>query len=159
MLAATTTLWIDGSDVSQITSYLNDTFRPSRKFQLTKVEGIVSGVIRFSLSHFISCLIDSIKQHPAFATEENLDNLRLLQRKVKYGVSNARAAMFCENVLDDRMIAKEVISILGESGSSDVDILRFEAIAHKADIAEYASCLPAYCAQRITKWIHPSVRD
>lgn len=158
MLAAATTLWIDGSDVSQITSYLNDTFRPSRKFRLTKVEGIVSGVIRFSLSHFISCLIDAIKQHPAFATEENLDNLCLLQRKVKYGVSSARAAMFCENVLDDRMVAKEVISILGESGSSDVDMLRFEAIAHKAVIAEYASCLPAYCAQRISKWVDPSAK-
>lgn len=158
MLAAATTLWIDGSDMSQITSFLNDMFRPSRKFRLTTVESIVSRVIRFSLSHFVSCLIDAIKQHPAFATEENLDNLCLLQRKVKYGVSSARAAMFCENVLDDRMVAKEVISILGESGSSDVDMLRFEAVAHKAVIAEYASCLPAYCAQRISQWVDPGAK-
>ena len=159
MLAAVTDYWICGSNVPQIASYLNDTFRPNRKIQLTKVESIVSKVIQFSLSHFISCLVDAVKQNPTFATEENLGNLSLLQRKVKYGVSNARAAMFCENVLDDRMVAKEVISILGESGPSDIATLRFEAIAHRADITEYASRLPAYCAQRISKWVDPSAKD
>lgn len=147
-------LWIDGKDLRQITDEVNAEFNLKKALQISQIEKTVSGIVRFSFAHFISCVLDVVRQSEVLLTENNIENLTSFQRKVKYGVSTLREALICEEVIDDRMIAKEIISIIGKTGQSlDVFLLKLEAQNHREEIEQYANSLPEYCAGCILDWI------
>lgn len=146
-------LWISGADLLSITETFNDGFDPQPPLKVEAIEKAVSGVVRFSFSHFISCVIDAAKQSGSLSLAEGMDALADFQRKVKYGVSSQREAAICEEVIDDRMIAREIMSIIGRDGPSDPDFMRFQALAKKEEFERYADSLPEYCAKRILSWI------
>ena len=147
-------LWIDGANLSQITNALNEQFDFKHEFKIGKTEKIVSGVVRFTFAHFVSSMLDVVREKDGLSTADNIEKLSAFQRKVKYGVSSLSEAMICEEVIDDRMIAKEIVSITGMAGSlSDPAILKFGALANREAIEKYADSLPAYCSKSILEWI------
>lgn len=110
--------------------------------------------MRFTFAHFVSSMLDVVREKDGLSTADNIEKLSAFQRKVKYGVSSLSEAMICEEVIDDRMIAKEIVSITGMAGSlSDPAILKFGALANKEAIEKYADSLPAYCSKSILEWI------
>ena len=99
-------------------------------------------------------MLDVVREKDGLSTADNIEKLSAFQRKVKYGVSSLSEAMICEEVIDDRMIAKEIVSITGMAGSlSDPAILKFGALANREAIEKYADSLPAYCSKSILEWI------
>lgn len=146
-------LWISGNDLSQIAGFLNDKYHFEPRLQVAKIEKVTSGVVRFSFSHFISCILDVVSQDPELSTQINLENLATLQRRVKYGVSNLCEAAICEEIIDDRMIAKDIAPLIGAAESSDVTEMKFEAIANQSKIEQLADALPTYCSKQIMGWI------
>lgn len=152
-LAAVVDLWIDGANLLSIAQSLNDAFDFQPALKAEAVEKVVSRTVRFSFSHFISCVLDAAKQTDSLSSAETIEALTILQRKVKYGVSGMREVAICEEVVDDRMIAKDLISIIGEEGPCDSDFMRLQALAKQDEIERYADSLPAYCANSILNWI------
>lgn len=147
-------LWIDGANLSQITNALNEQFDFRHEFKIGKTEKIVSGVVRFTFAHFVSSMLDVVREKDGLSTADNIEKLSAFQRKVKYGVSSLSEAMICEEVIDDRMIAKEIVSITGMAASlSDPAILKFGALANREAIEKYADSLPVYCSKSILEWI------
>ncbi|EFU80424.1 DEAD/DEAH box helicase [Mobiluncus curtisii] len=146
-------LWVGGNDLSQMTIVLNKNYPSKPKLKIARMERVTSKVIRYSFSHFISCIIDIASQDAGLSAQSNLENLAAFQRKVKYGVSNLREAAVCEKVIDDRVIAKRIVSMLGAKESSDANKMKLEAIASRAKIEQLADTLPAYCSERILGWI------
>ena len=147
--------WIDGDDLTQIAAIISETHSstPRPPTILTKTEKIISGVVKFSFCHFISCVFDAVESNEDLETQHALNYLTAFQRKVKYGVPSLRAAAICEEVIDDRMIAKDILSIIGATGSSDINLIKYEAISNQAKVEQLASELPTYCSKRILDWI------
>lgn len=154
-LAAVIEHWIDGDDLMQVASILNEKGLSIAKSQVgvADIEKTVSRDVRFSFSHFVSCIIDAVDSNASVATQHDLEALTALQRKVKYGVPSLRAAAICEEVIDDRMIAKDILSIIGSTGSSDINVIKYEALSNQAKVEQLASELPTYCSKRILDWI------
>ena len=154
-LSAVIEHWIDGDDLTQIATVLNDRGASVAKSQFTvaDIEKTVSRDVRFSFSHFVSCIIDAVDSNASIANQQHLEVLTALQRKVKYGVPSLRAAAICEEVIDDRMIARDILSIIGATGSSDINVIKYEAIGNQAKVEQLASELPTYCSKRILDWI------
>ena len=61
----------------------------------------------------MDCILDVVSQDPELSTQINMENLATLQRKVKCGVSNLHEAAICEEIIDDRMIAKDIVALIG----------------------------------------------
>lgn len=154
-LSAVIEHWIDGDDLMQIAAILNRKGASVAKSQVkvVDIERLVSRDVRFSFSHFVSCIIDAVDSNASVTTQHHLEILTALQRKVKYGVPSLRAAAICEEVIDDRMIAKDILSIIGATGSSDINVIKYEAISNQAKVEQLASELPTYCSKRILDWI------
>lgn len=152
-LATLVELWIEGLNLAEIADNLNSRYSFDPKLSIPKVEKLASSVVKFSLSHFISCIIDAVKQQPELTTETNLDNLSVLLRKVKYGVASLREATICEEVLDDRMVAKSIIAIIGSEGPSDIDFLKIESLEKESELEQLANSLPVFCALRVRRLI------
>lgn len=148
-------LWTDGADLARITECVNKRFCVHPALQVGKIEKIVSSEISFNFSHFVSCILDAVKHCDTMSSTTNIDNLSAFQRKVRYGVSTLSEAVICEEVIDDRMIARELIAILGVSNQVDGDrtFLKLKALTKKGEVERFANSLPAYCSKRINDWI------
>ena len=154
-LSAVIEHWIDGDNLMQIAAILNRKGASFAKSQVkvVDIERLVSRDVRFSFSHFVSCIIDAVDSNASVTTHHHLEILTALQRKVKYGVPSLRAAAICEEVIDDRMIVKDILSIIGAAGSSDINVIKYEAISNQAKVEQLSSGLPTYCSKRILDWI------
>lgn len=147
-------LWMSGGNVDDIRLAVKQA-SPARKKTLPaviRVEKLVSDTFQFRLSYFVARIIDVAL---SFGLLEDGDRLQLevLQRHIRYGVSNSRELFFCENVLNDRLLAREFVSIIGSYGLADSSSMRYDALLCKADVDAFVKQLPEYCRDRISAWL------
>lgn len=146
-------LWISGSNLSEMVDMLNSRRAPRDRLSISRVERIVNHGIKFSMSYFVSCVIDAIGFYPDRFDEEPIQLLSQLQRKLKYGVSSLREVTICEELFDDRQIAKELVKIIGASGSPVAWDIKSELIENMPRIAPLISAMPSYCQSRFRSWL------
>lgn len=141
-------MWIDGDNLLSIEEELKDSFPSCSKLTTPKTERLVSNCISYSFSHFISCLVDVVSSEESDFID-NVNQLQALQRKVKYGVSNVGRSVICEKVLNDRIVASDVSTILGCDSAVSLEEVKTEARAHRSALLQYANGLPSYCANKL----------
>lgn len=144
--------WLSGRNVSEVYTHVSSEFVLGNRTDARTIEGLLSSGIKYSLSHFISCVLDVCESPEAGIESKNREVLSALQKKIKYGVDNMRAVTFCEECLDDRMIAKGVISIIGANGESDATVIKQEIRSCSSEMNKLLSTLPTYCMERILHW-------
>lgn len=152
-------LWISGYNLLEMKQALISGYPELKNLDVTKMEKLVSSVIKYSLSHYISCLIDAVRCNPILSTQSNIENLEMLQRKVKYGVSTLQEVVICEEIIDDRMVAKAINSIIDKREYVDVPIIKAKINMRRDDIEELLEELPMYCKVRFHDWTDAWIFD
>ena len=119
---------------------------------MTKVEQLVSDTFQFRLSYFVARIID-VGLSFGLLHDEDRPQLEALQRSIRYGVSNLRELYFCEHILNDRLVAKEFVSIIGSRGPDDLASMRYDALLCKLEVVAFVKQLPRYCQRKISAWL------
>lgn len=147
-------LWMEGENIAAISERINSCCPLERKVSVQKVEKAISNRISFSLSNFVAGIADVLHEYSELGYSQKCAfELEKLQRKLKYGVSSMRAAMICEMVLDDRMIAKALVDIVGGEGPTDNRFVKRELLQHRLEVDDFMANMPTYCRSRINRWL------
>lgn len=148
-----TYMWIHGRTLEDMCSELEQLLK--RKPNNHKVEKALGKDVSYELTNFISCIADLLE--PAFGNSApaNLqESLLLLHEKVKFGINTPLGSVICQEIFADRMVANDLVEILGFSEERSSDFLRMLMIRHKDEVESYLSNLPAYFTKRYKAWIH-----
>lgn len=95
--------WILGGKVLEVLELFD-----TNSFQ--KIEKIIRDTISFDMTFLIGSLQDAV-------TEENellIEKLKKAQKMIKYGVNSSFSILFCEKIVNDRMIANLINELIGD---------------------------------------------
>lgn len=96
-------LWIAGEPYLEIYNKLQG------KLQIRQIEKLCINILSFHLCFLIGNIVDAIGER----AEELSEQLDLLQKIIKYGVPSRFQILICENIFDDRIIAKQLEVLIG----------------------------------------------
>ena len=150
-------LWMSGGNIEEIRLAIREASSARKKMlpSVTKVEQLLSDTFQFRLSYFVARIID-VGLSFGLLHDEDRSQLEALQRSIRYGVSNLREVYFCEHILNDRLVAKEFVSIIGSRGPDDLASMRYDALLCKPDVVAFGKRLPRYCQRKISAWLAES---
>lgn len=147
-------LWMEGENLAVISERVNTCCPLGRKIGAQKIEKVISNKIAFSLSNFVAGIADVLREYPELGYPLSCTSeLGKLQRKLKYGVGSMRAAMICETIVDDRMIAKALVGIVGDEGPVESNLVRRELLQCRSEVDDFMANMPTYCRSRINRWL------
>lgn len=130
--------WIAGKSFWEMNCDLDN------EIKIPKIESICSKIISYNFNFFIGSIIDLIGNEGDEELEkDNQTVLYVLQKKVKYGVDTQTAISICEEIFQDRYLAKEIASIIGNGNINNTSILR-EMRMHKERIEKLLTDYPEY---------------
>ena len=119
-----------------------------------KVEKALGKEVSYELANFISCISDLLEPAIGDRVLANLqESLLLLHEKVKFGINTPLGCTICQEIFTDRMVAKDLVEILGFPEEQTSDLLRMLMIRHRNEVENYLSNLPAYFIKRYKTWI------
>ena len=134
--------WIAGKSFWEINCDLDN------EIKIPKIESICNKIISYNFNFFIGNVIDLIGNEGDEALEkDNQTVLYVLQKKVKYGVDTQTAISICEEIFQDRYLAKEIASIIGNGNINNTSILR-EMRIHEERIEKLLTNYPEYFVTR-----------
>lgn len=130
--------WIAGKSFWEMNCDLDN------EIKIPKIESICSKIISYNFNFFIGSVIDLIgNEGDEELGKDNQTVLYVLQKKVKYGVDTQTAISICEEIFQDRYLAKEIASIIGNGTINNTSILR-EMRIHKERIEKLLTDYPEY---------------
>ena len=135
-------MWLDGCSFAEMNQRTS--------LPIASLEDICSKSVSYELSFFTGSIIDIIETNEEDIVNP-IQNLLLLQKRIKYGVKTETAVSICEKVFNDRFLANMLAEEIG------LDSLETNRIVgaiklHKDNILMLLSDYPAYFSERI-KWI------
>lgn len=108
-------LWIAG------TPYVDIYENIQKRLSISQIEKQCNNILSYHLCFLIGNILDAIGNR----AERLTDQLSLVQKMIKYGVSSRFQILVCENIFDDRIIAKQLEVLLGRAYSTDKDFGTF----------------------------------
>lgn len=136
--------WISGQVYYEISS------DERINLKIKDIEKICNKILSFELSFFIGNIIDLL--HVENEDEYSVspyEQLQLLQKKIKYGVSTITEISICEEVFNDRYIAKSIAEKLHDANIQNTDIIN--ALKRKQDeIHSLLANFPQYFAGKLS---------
>lgn len=155
-LARLVRLWLQPNDIGAMVDDLASvyTFDSRRVPTVGRIEKQLKGAISFELSNYVSCIADLVELDEAGELSKfTVESLRLLHRELKYGVDTVFECLFCERVIDDRLIANRIMRELGLDAVRDSlmlkSALKFRASQVEAILKDY----PRYCTERFHEYL------
>lgn len=109
--------WVNGEPYISIFNSLGE----KDGLRLSQIEKICSSTLSYHLSFLIGNVLDAISDQ----ADELSEKLVLLQKQVKYGVLSEFQILVCENIFDDRIIARQLDELLGEKFISDKEFKKY----------------------------------
>lgn len=94
-----------------------------------------------------------MENHSDLFDQQATFSLACLQRKLKYGVSSMREVAICEDLLDDRMIARKLVGIIGANGNADIQSMKEEMLDDSSEVQVLISTMPSFCQKRFFDWL------
>ena len=147
-------MWVGGSNIAEIGENLSLSFgalNVNPKPQ--NIERILANTVKYSLSHFASCVIDALEMDTPSVDQAWIEKMSDLQRKIKYGVVDLRSATVCEELFDDRIVASMIVDAVGHDWNPDAKTTR-KAIERKRQAVETElGKLPSYYLAELDKWL------
>lgn len=135
-------MWLDGCSIVEMSQCTS--------LPIASLEDICNKSISYELSFFTGSIIDIIEINDKDLVNP-LQNLILLQKRIKYGVKSETAVSICEKVFNDRFLANLLAEEIGQDSidtNSIVEVMKLQ----KEDILMLLSDYPTYFSERI-KWI------
>lgn len=151
-LSYLTDMWMRGRTLEDMCSELEPLLecKPTNY----KVEKALGKEVSYELANFISCISDLLEPAIGDRVLANLqESLLLLHEKVKFGINTPLGCTICQEIFTDRMVAKDLVEILGVPEEQTSDLLRMLMIRHRNEVENYLSNLPAYFIKRYKTWI------
>lgn len=130
--------WIAGIPYVEICDNLGNSL------QISQIEKLCSNTLSYHLCFLLGNILDAIDNR----TEELTKKLALLQKMIKYGVPSQFQILVCENLFDDRIIAKQLDEMLGKTPVID-SVFREYIITHRHDILKLLEEYPAYFSYKL----------
>lgn len=155
-LADLANMWMLGRTINDMCNELkgHHTFQPRKGPNVHKVESALSYDISYELANFISCIADLLEPVLGNSVPGNLQkSLLLLHEKVKFGVDTSLGCAICQEIFADRMVANDLVEILGFAEERSSEILRMLMISHKEEVESYLLNLPVYFTKRYEAWM------
>ncbi|MBE5927040.1 MAG: DEAD/DEAH box helicase [Lachnospiraceae bacterium] len=128
--------WISGESYKEIAE--------SIEMSILDIEKKCGQCISYQLSFLIGNIIDYLD-----AESVNLEVLKTLQRKVKYGVNTDMAIAICDKVFNDRIIANYIVKEIGNIylGEDEiVNVIKYR----QTEVENVLEHYPTYFSDRIT---------
>jgi hypothetical protein len=157
-LADLTGMWIQGETLAAMVTQLEKqyTFPRGKKPSIHRVEKTLNLDISYKLANFISCIADVLEPVLNGAMPLDLsESLALLHEKVKFGIESPLGCSVCREIFADRMIANDLVSILGNADQGSSDALRKLMRLHNPEVEAYLAGLPFYFKSRYKAWGRP----
>lgn len=148
--------WLSGANVAEVGEALAETFGSTISIEPTppqNIERVLSHAVKYSLSHFTSCVIDALEANPSLSNPTWIENVRDLQRRIKYGVEDLRGATICEELFDDHIVANSIVNTIGYAWSPDARTTRSVVRRHRAAVEAELEKLPAFYASELARWL------
>ena len=155
-LAHLVRLWMQPNDIATMVDTLVSEyeFEPRRSPNPGRIERQLKETVSFDLSNYVSCIADLVElDEGGELSKFGVDELRLLHRKLKYGVGTVFECLFCERVIDDRLIANRMMQELGLDGVRDSTLLRWALKVKTAEAAAILKDYPRYCLERFYEYL------
>ena len=142
-------MWSDGSTYIEIVDFLQD--HVDDKMKMISLEKLCSNTISYDLSFLIGTITDALDLYDN--VEDLTVKLEVLQKNVKYGVSTAFQIFVCENLFDDKVIAREIDEICNGKCTNAKEFLGYLKM-HKEEILELLHKYPSYFLVRFQWYIN-----
>lgn len=157
--------WVDGDSIKDTFDIVvrfrkdsakrNDT-KSARLPTLASIESLLMKSFGYHLEYFVSCVADACAMSESEDLQHLVQMLHTCQHRIKYGVATPNEVQFCEQVMNDRMIAKELRALLASGSYLNSGELQVFFESTKSQIRSYASSLPTYCETKIRTWLDRS---
>ena len=156
--------WVDGDSIKDtfdiVARFRKDSAnrsgtKSSRQPTLASIESLLMRSFAYHLEYFVSCIADACAMSESEDLQHLVQMLRTCQHRIKYGVTTPYEVQFCEQVMNDRMIAKDLRTLLASGSYLYSGELHFSE-STKSQIRSYASSLPSYCETKIRTWLERS---
>ncbi|PKM71737.1 MAG: hypothetical protein CVU91_12740 [Firmicutes bacterium HGW-Firmicutes-16] len=144
MLIAVTRLWIAGEPYIDIYTNLQD------ELPIFQIEKLCSSTLAFHLCFLVGSIIDAIGDR----AEELTEQLALLQKMIKYGVPSHFQILVCENIFDDRVIAKQIELLIGRELSTEKEF-KAHMIIKQIEILKTLKAFPDYFSYKFLQYLRP----
>lgn len=149
MLAELADMWIDGKNLAEILA----AYSWGKGLKMYQLERIISRDLHYGLANFISSTVDVLEGVSGNEVPERLiESLMLLQEEVKYGVDSPLGCAICGEIFEDRMVAGDLVGILGHPEMKLRSDLKRLCAIHDEEVIRYLNDLPAYFRRRYSAW-------
>ena len=135
-------LWIKGMPYVAIYNSLQ------QKFQISQIEKICSSIFSYHLCFLIGNVVDAIGEQ----SEKLTEHLVLLQKMIKYGVPSHFQICVCENIFDERIIARKLERLVSQKPITDKEFKKY--ITSKRDeILPILKSYPEYFSYKFRLYV------
>jgi hypothetical protein len=131
-------LWIAGMSYANIYNSIRE------KLTINQIEKTCSSTLSFHFCFLIGNILDAIGDRSKDLTEQ----LAILQKSIKYGVSSRFQIFICENIFDDRIIAKQLDEMFGQGTVPDKSY-RDYIVVNLHDILRALENCPEYFSYKL----------
>lgn len=154
-LADLADMWTHGETLASMVDQLKDRHPfPQRKGpNIQKVEKALNDDVSYGLANFISCIADVLDPILNEAMPAGLsESLALLHEKVKFGIESPLGCSVCREIFADRMVANDLVGILGNPDQGSNEALRMLLSLHEQEVEACFAGLPFYFESRYKAW-------
>lgn len=157
--------WVDGDSIKDtfdiVARFRKDSAnrngtKSARQPTLASIESLLMKSFAYHLEYFVSCAADACAMRESEDIQHIVQMLRMCQHRIKYGVATPNEVQFCEQVMNDRMIAKDLRTLLASGSYLYSGELQVFSESTKSQIRSYALSLPTYCETKIQTWLERS---
>lgn len=128
--------------------YVNIYNNLHKALSISQIEKLCSNTLSYHFCFLIGNILDAIGER----SEKLIEQLTLLQKMIKYGVPSRFQILVCENIFDDRIIAKHLEMQIGRELSTDREFKNYMIIKRK-EIFQILKSYPDYFGYKFRIYI------
>ncbi|MDO9535580.1 MAG: DEAD/DEAH box helicase [Bacillota bacterium] len=141
-LIAVSRLWVAGEPYVKIYNDLKEIL------QISQIEKLCSNTLSYHLCFLIGNILDAVGDR----ADELAEKLAILQKKIKYGVPSRFQILVCENIFDDRIIAKQLDELIGQTLTTDKEFKNYMTIKRN-EILQILKSYPDYFSYKFRMYV------
>ncbi len=119
-----------------------------KALSISRIEKLCSNTLSYHFCFLIGNILDAIGER----SEKLIEQLTFLQKMIKYGVPSRFQILVCENIFDDRIIAKHLEMQIGREFSTDREFKKYMVIKRK-EIFQILESYPDYFGYKFRIYI------
>ena len=111
-----------------------------REDKIQKIEKLLSKEVSYKFTYFIGTVIDALEDEEVII----ISKLQVLQKKLKNGVGSLFEIVFCESIINDRLVSKNVYQDIFDKLNISERIFPNMISLRAKEVRDYLSMCPTY---------------